>query len=78
MSGTETLLTLEQVRERTARSTAGIYAEVARGAFPQPLKRGRQSVWIASEVQAVIDHEIATLPRMTPGTARPKRRAKLH
>lgn len=60
----ETLLSLAQVKERTAKSTAGIYREMAAGTFPRPLKRGRSSVWVASEVQAVIDREVATLPRM--------------
>lgn len=62
----EVLLDLVQVRARTAKSTAGIYAEMAKGTFPRPLKRGRRSVWVASEVQAVIDREVATLPRMGP------------
>jgi prophage regulatory protein len=76
VSETETLLTLDQVRERTAKSTAAIYAEMAKGTFPRPLKRGRRSVWIASEVQAVIDREIATLPRMGPGRAPPRTKRK--
>lgn len=60
----ETLLALPEVRRRTAKSTSVIYSDMAAGTFPRPLKRGRQSVWVASEVQAVIDREIATLPRM--------------
>lgn len=60
----EVFLTLKQVRERTARSTTAIYVAMANDEFPRPLKRGRQSVWVASEVQAAIDREIRTLPRM--------------
>jgi predicted DNA-binding transcriptional regulator AlpA len=60
----ETLLTLPEVKLRTGKSTSVIYEEMAAGTFPRPLKRGRQSIWIASEVQAVINREIATLPRM--------------
>lgn len=61
---TERLLLLPEVRLRTGKATSTIYAEMAAGTFPRPLKRGRQSVWVESEVQAVIDREIATLPRM--------------
>jgi predicted DNA-binding transcriptional regulator AlpA len=60
----DSLLKLADVRSRTAMSTTTIYAQMAAGKFPLPLKRGRQSVWIASEVQAEIDRQIATLPRM--------------
>lgn len=60
------LLLLPEVRQRTGKATSTIYAEMAAGTFPRPLKRGRQSVWVESEVQAVIDREIATLPRMGP------------
>lgn len=72
----EILLTIDQVRARTAKSTSTVYAEMAAGTFPRPLKRGRQSVWVASEVQAVIDREIATLPRMgqSMGARGPKKK----
>lgn len=71
----ETLLLLPEVRRRTGKATSTIYAEMAADPpkFPRPLKRGRQSVWIESEVQAVIDREIASLPRMGPGGARRRR-----
>jgi prophage regulatory protein len=73
---TERLLLLPEVRARTGKGTTRIYEEMAAGTFPRPLKRGRQSVWVESEVQAVIDREIATLPRMGPSMgARPKRAA---
>lgn len=60
----ERLILLPEVRARTGRGTTAIYEQIAAGTFPAPLKRGRQSVWVESEVQAVIDREIATLPRM--------------
>lgn len=65
----ERLILLPEVRLRTGKATSTIYAEMAAGTFPRPLKRGRQSVWVESEVQAVIDREIATLPRMGAGVA---------
>ena len=64
MTEPERLLLLPEVRHRTGKGTSTIYAEMMAGSFPRPLKRGRQSVWIESEVQAVIDREIETLPRM--------------
>ena len=71
--GAERLLLLPEVRSRTGKATSTIYAEMAAGTFPRPLKRGRQSVWIESEVQAVIDLEIETLPRMGRSMGRPRK-----
>lgn len=73
---TEKLLTLPEVRLRTGKSTSTIYAEMDAGRFPRPLKRGRQSIWIESEVQAVIEYEIATLPRMGKGMGRSRVKKK--
>lgn len=72
----ERLILLPEVRARTGKSTSTIYAQMASGDFPRPLKRGRQSVWVESEVQAVIDREIQTLPRMGPGMGRPRSEKK--
>lgn len=72
----EALLKLPEVRTRTGKSTSTIYAEMAAGKFPRPLKRGRQSVWVASEVQAVILREIATLPRMGKSMGPRQRKAQ--
>ena len=71
--GAERLLLLPEVRSRTGKATSTIYAEMTAGTFPRPLKRGRQSVWIESEVQAVIDLEIETLPRMGRSMGRPRK-----
>jgi prophage regulatory protein len=60
----ERLLTMAEVIAQTAKSRSAIYNEIMAGKFPRPLKRGRQSVWVESEVQAVIAQEIQTLPRM--------------
>jgi prophage regulatory protein len=75
----ETLLLLPEVKRRTGKSTSAIYEQMAAGTFPRPIKRGRQSVWVESEVQAVIDREIATLPRMGPsmGARRPEMKKPL-
>ena len=71
----ERLLLLPEVMARCAKSRSAIYSEILAGHFPRPLKRGRQSVWVESEVQAVIDREIATLPRMgrDMGARRPRK-----
>lgn len=60
----ESLLRLPDVTRRTGKSVSLIYKEMDAGTFPRPLKRGRASVWIESEVQAAIEREIETLPRM--------------
>jgi prophage regulatory protein len=73
----EELLQLPEVRARTGKSTSTIYAEMDAGTFPRPLKRGRQAVWVASEVQAVIAREVAAMPRMGQGMgARAPRKKK--
>lgn len=72
----ERLLLLPEVMARCAKSRSAIYAEILAGTFPRPLKRGRQSVWVESEVQAVIDREIQTLPRMGPSMGARRQREK--
>jgi predicted DNA-binding transcriptional regulator AlpA len=47
-----------------------VYRDIRAGLFPAPLKRGTQSIWVASEVQAVIEREIRELPRMRTQGAR--------
>lgn len=70
MSSAETWLDLPEVMRRTRKSKSVIYEQMIAGTFPRPHKRGRQSVWVESEVQANIDQEIATLPRMAPSVGR--------
>ena len=72
----DTLLLLPEVMRRTGKSRSAIYDEMMAGTFPRPLKRGRQSVWVESEVQAVIDLEIRTLPRMGPSMGARRKRMK--
>ncbi|MDF4024099.1 AlpA family phage regulatory protein [Luteibacter sp. PPL201] len=54
------LIRLAEVQKRTALSRSSIYAKVAEGTFPRPVKRGSSSVWVDTEVQAWIDELIAS------------------
>jgi prophage regulatory protein len=53
-----TLIKLAEVQKRTALSRSSIYAKVAAGTFPRPVKQGASSVWVDTEVQAWIDRLI--------------------
>lgn len=58
MNGPVRFLRLPQVIERRACSRPTIYRDVQRGVFPAPVRRGRRcSVWIESEVDAVLTAE---------------------
>ena len=46
------LLRLSEVLTTIALGRTMVYALMARGEFPQPLKAGRTSRWVESEVQA--------------------------
>jgi prophage regulatory protein len=48
------LISLSGVRQRLPRSRSTIYAEIARGVFPRPLKVGRGSFWRDDEVDDLI------------------------
>ena len=52
---TRALLKLDEVKKRTALSRSSIYAKVAAGTFPRPVKQGSSSVWVDTEVQGWID-----------------------
>jgi prophage regulatory protein len=52
------LIKLAEVQKRTALGRSSIYAKVAAGAFPKPVKQGASSVWVDKEVQAWIDELI--------------------
>jgi prophage regulatory protein len=49
------LIKLAEVQKRTALSRSSIYAKVAAGRFPKPVKQGASSVWVDTEVQGWID-----------------------
>ncbi len=58
------LINLREVRRRLPRSRSTVYAEIAKGIFPRPLKVGRGSFWRDDE----IDDLIAAYARgATPG-----------
>lgn len=75
----DSLLRLDEVKRRTGYSVSGLYEAMARGDFPRPLKRGAVSLWVESEVQAVIDADIKRLPRMGPsmGARAPRKKKPL-
>ncbi|MDH2240193.1 AlpA family transcriptional regulator [Pigmentiphaga sp. GD03639] len=51
---TESLLRLERVMDRVGLGRTSIYDEVKAGTFPRPVKRGKRSLWVESEVDAWI------------------------
>lgn len=54
------LLRLPEVRAITRRSTTRIYADMATGRFPKPIKIGPRSVaWTAESIEAYINACIA-------------------
>jgi prophage regulatory protein len=54
------LLRIREVLRTTGDSRSGLYGKIKQGKFPKPIKLGpRQSVWIASEVEAFIQSRIA-------------------
>ena len=56
---TNQLLRLPQVRDKTGLARSTIYALVAKGKFPAPIKASeRVSAWILSEVSEWIDQRI--------------------
>jgi prophage regulatory protein len=57
----ENLLRLEPVMSRTGKRRSTIYAEVAAGRFPAPIKIGRRAVaWIESEIDRYVADLIAS------------------
>ena len=56
----EKLLRLPEVRELTQRSTTRIYADMAEGRFPRPIRIGARAVaWREPELKAWLDEKIA-------------------
>lgn len=49
------LIKLAEVQKRTALCRSSIYAKVAAGTFPKPVKSGSSSAWVDTEVQGWID-----------------------
>ena len=54
----EELRTLTEVRAMTGMGTTWIYEQMGTGAFPRPIKIGRRSLWVLSEVDAWIKAQV--------------------
>jgi len=54
----EKILRLPQVRAMVGLGTTAIYDKIKRGDFPPPIKLGRLSGWLESEIQAWIKTQI--------------------
>jgi prophage regulatory protein len=58
------MLRLPSVMERTGLRRSAVYAMVAAGAFPQPVKLSERCVaWVEAEVSAWIAARIASRPK---------------
>jgi prophage regulatory protein len=56
----EKLLRLPEVKDLTGRTTSRIYADMASGTFPKPIKIGVRAVaWRESELREWLDQRIA-------------------
>lgn len=67
---TEKLLRLPDVQELYPMSRAHIYAEMARGRFPQPVAIGLRAVaWRASDIEALIERKTAASGATVPPRA---------
>lgn len=55
----QTLLTFAQVSAKVALGRTSIYAGIATGTFPAPVKIGKRSLWVESEVDKWIVARIA-------------------
>lgn len=50
----EQLLRITEVMEMTTLADATIYKLMKEGEFPRPIKRGKTSLWLTSEIEAWI------------------------
>jgi prophage regulatory protein len=55
---TERLLRLPEVMGCVGLGRSRLYALIAQGSFPRPIKLGRSSAWIESEVNAWVTERI--------------------
>ena len=63
------LHTLPSVREKVGLSTSVIYARVAEGSFPQPIRIGeRQVAWLESELDEWIEKRVVERHKHKPIT----------
>lgn len=54
-----TLLTFAQVSAKVALGRTSIYAGIAANTFPKPIKSGKRSLWVESEIEQWIADRIA-------------------
>lgn len=55
----QSLLRLEQVRDRTGMSRSGVYVAMREGSFPRPIKIGTRAVaWVESDIDDWIQDRI--------------------
>lgn len=55
-----TILRRQQVEQRTGMSRSGIYAAIAQGEFPEPIRLTDRAVgWIEHEIEAWINERIS-------------------
>ncbi len=59
----ERLIRLPEVLVLTGMSRTQVYEKISAGELPAPIKDGRSSRWVLSEVQTYIARKVATLPR---------------
>jgi prophage regulatory protein len=52
------LIRLPQVKQMIGLRTTAIYERIKQGSFPKPIKLGRNSMWVESEVQEWIAERI--------------------
>lgn len=62
----EYLLRLPEVLKRTGHSESGWYREMALRPELRPLKRGRQSLWPSTKIDAYVQEEIDRLTNPQP------------
>ncbi len=66
----EELLSIDRVCELTGVSRAYIYIRIGKKTFPRPIKVGKRSLWLMSEVQAWIAAEVCAFRENETGTKR--------
>jgi len=55
----EVLLQRHEVERRVGLGCTSIYAGIAAGTFPKPVKVGKRSLWVETEIDAWIAERIA-------------------
>ena len=59
----ERLIRLPELLSITGESRSQTYAKIAAGLMPAPIKDGRSSLWVLSEIHAHLAHKIASSKR---------------